>query len=738
MRSRFADRAMHALMAFLLAAGTLMPLLGVLFPGFSSLSPLLWAAALILLLEAASFHRISAIAAAILLGLSALLFCLSPGGFTRVQDVLIAVSLRLRGQSYALPLVQADCVVFLSLVLSILSFLAVLRQASFLPSAMLCAAGMLLLWLSDSPALIPWWLPSMVPVFLLVISGRHEQTSLWRVLPGTVLLILAAFLLSPDSGITFRPAEEKANDLRQAIMDRLFFTDPRDVFSLSSEGYYPQGSSQLGGKPELSDHPVLQVSSPQPVYLRGVVLNRYDGHTWRNTTGGRRYLWQSSQTAASRAGIFDENLPAVSSDNALLSSGRVSVRMLSDSASTLFVPQRIRELLPGGEIVPYFSEASEVFITRNLQAGDSYAVSAPLFRAGDPGIGTLIGASSALGDAAWSNVTENYLQLPSHLEKPLFDLAQEIVAGISAPYEKAFAIQAWLSRNCRYTLDVPDHPADEDFVTRFLLNTREGYCTYFASAMTILCRMAGLPSRYVEGYLAEPDSSGQAVVTGLNAHAWTEVCFQGFGWLTFDATPRRTTQESSGDSAFSDTPSPSPEPPEFTEPIPSAAPEAAESSVPDADPEPPVSVHPSYPVLWLLLLLLLGALLLRILLTSPRFRIQKASRKLRVDSRHFREAVIDIWSDELASELSAEGFVRSTGETLMAFSDRVDRTARFGISFVPVGECLSVLRYSPADCTDQDTALLEASARSLRRELSGPARLRYWLSRLFLLKRKEL
>ena len=48
-----------------------------------------------------------------------------------------------------------------------------------------------------------------------------------------------------------------------------------------------------------------------------------------------------------------------------------------------------------------------------------------------------------------------------------------------------------------------------------------------------MCRMIGLPARYVEGYLATPDENGTAYVTGLQAHAWTEVYFSGFGWLTF-------------------------------------------------------------------------------------------------------------------------------------------------------------------------------------------------------------
>ncbi len=738
MKENLRRKGLHALLAWLLCAGILMPALGVLFRGFSSWTPLLWAGAVILLLEAASFRRSWAVGAGIALPLLILLWVFALGGYQRLSDVLIAVSLRLRGLHSALPLVRAHAVLLLSLAAGLIAWLAVFPGASYLPSLVLCTGTMLLLWLSDSPELIPWLIPALIPLQLLLVADRHEQTPLWRVLPWAALLVALAFVLAPRAdGFVVEPLREKAEEMRKAIVDRLFFTEPRDVFSLSSEGYYPEGTSQLGGKPEINEHSVMQVSAPRSVYLRGVILNEYDGHTWRNTTGGRRYLWQSPQMTSERARLFDMNLPAVSSGNALLTAYPVSVRMLDDSSSTLFVPQRIRELTPGGDLVPYFSNSSEVFITRNLQAGDTYEVLAPLFRAGDPGIGTLVTAASAFSDDSWADVVSLYTALPSHLEKPVYDLAAEITAGLNSPYEKAFALQSWLSRNCRYTLDVQDHPVNVDFVTRFLLETREGYCTYFASALTVLCRMAGLPARYVEGYLAEPNAAGEALVTGLNAHAWTEVCFEGFGWLTFDATPRRTTEELPGENAFKNGPDPSPSPdtPADGETVPEMPVEAEEqpaspqpqeqetdsSGSPENDPPPAPSAASSFPF-WVLLLLP-AALTLRGILTSPVLRAKKASAE---------EARLEIWFVELTAVLAAAGFTRNPGETLISFTRRVDCTGRFSETLGTVGECVSLVRYSTASCTPGDTALLEAAARALRKELDPPAKLKYWLRRLFM------
>jgi transglutaminase-like putative cysteine protease len=77
-----------------------------------------------------------------------------------------------------------------------------------------------------------------------------------------------------------------------------------------------------------------------------------------------------------------------------------------------------------------------------------------------------------------------------------------------------------------------------------------GHCEYFATAMVILARAAGIPARYVTGYLQGERNrfSRRFVVRQSDAHAWAEVYFPGAGWVTFDATPAagRGTGEETG------------------------------------------------------------------------------------------------------------------------------------------------------------------------------------------------
>ena len=754
------ERFRHAVPALLLSAGLVMTLCGVLDESLISPLPVIVAAAVILLFELAAVNKVTAWGAACIAAACAAGWIFLGNGARVLSDAMLAVSLRLKGIRTAVPLAGESVAILTAAIVTLLCCFATLRRVTCIPSIMLCASAMLAVWLTNSTALLPWLLPAIAAALTMMMVYRYDDTPTLRVLPWAAALTALAFLLT-GAGPGDNALKEKADELRQAILDRLFFTEARDVFSLYSAGLSPQGADQLGGRPNPSDDVVMQVSTPKVTYLRGTIYNRYDGHGWQNTTGGRRYLWQSRRLSEIRSALFDETLPPASVQNSLSEPVRVSVRMLSGSASTLFVPQRVRELTPGGEMVPYFSNASEIYITRNLQEGDTYEVTAPLYVSTDPGIGTLTEICATLGDPRYESIRNTYLELPDHLEQPVWDLAADITSGANTPYEKAMALQNYLTRNFKYTMDVGEHPENIDFVTSFLLDTKKGYCTYFASAMTVLCRMAGLPARYVEGYIAEPNENGEALVTGQNAHAWTEVYFEGFGWLTFDATPGRHTSSQQGgqntpknEPTPTSTPTPTPEPTPDPDNNPNETPEPDNgdggtpepSDVPTEEPEeipsdapsekPPDNTEPpedepgeqpngnnnDFPWWILIAAALLAAAVIRAATTSPAFRVRRAKNE---DKRY------DVWAGEITRLLQAEQFERRNGETPMAFARRVDAAGRFTESLTPAGECLSTIRYSARRPLESDTTLMRDTALLLRSELTGKGKFRYWIRRMF-------
>ncbi len=757
MEDKITARLQHAVIALFLAVGLVIPLSGALEETLISPRTLGIIAGIILVFEAVSFHRKTAWAAAGIAMAASVWWLFAGGGAQTLSDAGIAVTLRMNGIRTAIPLAANAVSLMIAVPGTLLCCFAALRKASCLPALLLCTAVLMIVWLTDSMQMIPWLLPALAAALTLLLVSRFNEPPALRVLPWAAGLTAAAYLLA-GIGPADTPLREKADEIRQSVLDRLFFTEARDVFSLYSVGFSPQGPDQLGGRPTPSEAPVMQVSTPKPSYLRGAIYNRYTGHGWQNTMGGRRYLWQSGRMADIRSRLFDETLPPENIQNSLSMPSSISVRMLTGSASTLFVPQRVRELVPGGELVPYFSNASEIYVTRNLQAGDTYEVSAPLYSAGDPGIGTLTEICATAGDPRWNTVRETYLELPSHLEQPVRDLALKITARAEGPFEKAAALQNYLRSNYQYTLDVGEHPENVDFVTSFLLDTKKGYCTYFASAMTVLCRMVGIPARYVEGYLAEPDARGEALVTGMNAHAWTEVYFEGFGWLTFDATPgqqRSTAAQDPGGNqdGLTVTPEPTeektPEPTE--EPTPTQeqddskgeTPKPGETPTPEPEtgkktennPEDPKDpVHPKgeessspdepKPFHWwiLIVLAIVAAAGIRVWITGTRFREKRA----RTEAERF-----DIWAGEIELLLKAADIERKPGETPIAFARRIDREDRFSESLMPAGEGISMIRYSRKEPKNTDTELMRDTALLLHGEIGAGARIRYFARRFF-------
>lgn len=110
--------------------------------------------------------------------------------------------------------------------------------------------------------------------------------------------------------------------------------------------------------------------------------------------------------------------------------------------------------------------------------------------------------------------------------------------GLSAS-DVADAIQRYFSDHYKYDLNPGKTPRGEDFVKYFLEEQKVGYCSYFASAGTLLMRAFGYPARFAEGYVINPDdfSDGKAKVSDKSAHAWCEVFLEGQGWIPAEFTP---------------------------------------------------------------------------------------------------------------------------------------------------------------------------------------------------------
>jgi len=150
------------------------------------------------------------------------------------------------------------------------------------------------------------------------------------------------------------------------------------------------------------------------------------------------------------------------------------------------------------------------------------------------------GGESAPGESEFlgSRDRRRYLELPRSLDPRIPQLAHEFTQGYDSDARRARAIEQALRRNYGYTLDLPSHEV-ADPLAYFLFERKRGHCEYFASAMAIMLRTQGIPSRLVTGFQSGiwNPLTELYVIRASDAHSWVEAWIAHRGWLTFDPTP---------------------------------------------------------------------------------------------------------------------------------------------------------------------------------------------------------
>ena len=647
------------------------------------------------------------------------------------------ITLFLHGQPLALAAYSRLLCAALTILLTAVGASLARSDQAFFPLALLTLAMLFVL----SPAGGSISPAALLPLLAaLLLAARVHGVGSARILPCAAVVLAVSALFMPLAGSTLPELESVASDVRRMIDDYFFFTEPRTPFSLASTGWQPLGTQRLGGPVNPEDTPVMQVQTPGRALLRGVIKNSYDGACWQDTISGRRYLYVSPRFIFLRRNLFDTARPARSIAATLPAPQTVTVVMRSDATSTLYLTQRFSA--PKGDgIVPYFSPSSEVFATHDLMIGDTYTFSGTLMTADTPGVREAVLDAYDASDANYDSVAEHYLDLPDSVEPQVIALAQQISAQGSNAFDSAMELCNYLRTGFPYTLNQRVPPAGRDFVSWFLFEEQQGYCTSFASALAVMARAVGIASRYIEGYSARPEADGFARVTQQNAHAWVELYFPGFGWLSFDPTPGSDGSQDDGDEGDDgdedantpepstppdDQPTPTPAPDELTpsptptatptatptpSPTPSPTPEHNDPSVtptpqitpqptptptprPTPPPNPKNDDDPPFPW-WLLILLLLIALaVLRYLMTKP----ERIAARQDDDS----DALL-VWYRAIEMALLALGIAPQPAEPPASFLMRAQAELKGSVKLTKLGAWLSESRYSsrsakPAHC----------------------------------------
>lgn len=383
----------------------------------------------------------------------------------------------------------------------------------------------------------------------------------------SVLCIAAVFMTSRMFGYE-RP--EKLNIMYDEAVDYFSGGGVKqvidDIVTIATRNIGPTGAinhGRLGEFDEISfdGKTVLEVTIPKSedtVYLRGFVGSVYTGRSWEQLPAAKLRELEQITSSFDNEGLSPllldgYNLKYTPSE---MPRHSFSVKNISANTNYLYMPYNLvpesvsrYKINTGGG----FSGSAKSYIGQFYEP-KNYNGYRNIFRKK----WSTPSALSADEAAYRSFVYHNYLDLPeSFSPETIFDesyyryiTAEESITGKSTLDEmtvlnrKIYFIKKWLRDNCEYSLSTGKLPAGKDFVGNFLEN-REGSCSHFASAAIIMCRYAGIPARYAEGYIIKPKdfprdvsagSSAVVEVTDLRGHAWAEIYLDGFGWYPVEFT----------------------------------------------------------------------------------------------------------------------------------------------------------------------------------------------------------
>jgi len=242
---------------------------------------------------------------------------------------------------------------------------------------------------------------------------------------------------------------------------------------------------------------VMRLTSPYDgvVYLRGRDYDIYTG-----------YAWESSEE---RHEIF--------------TSGEMSYA--GEENTLKVVTYGVRSV----RYVPYYSAKPVELIAgyaENQENSVSYHYN--ISRIGKENSGSSIGES-------------DYLKLPKETRKWAREIVENLLNGKRTAGDREIAnkIGAYVRQSADYDLNTSVMSgAYNDFAQWFLEESETGYCVHFATSAAVLLRAAGIPARYVEGYMVSCSAGEKTLVTNHCAHAWVEYYDSGdLVWKILEATP---------------------------------------------------------------------------------------------------------------------------------------------------------------------------------------------------------
>jgi len=308
-------------------------------------------------------------------------------------------------------------------------------------------------------------------------------------------------------------------------LDQLYYRliEPRTSGMASRAGF--STIAKLGSLTAKFDSGAQQVmlrikSTDEPGYLRGRAFVQFFNSEWHSEVGSQNVDIIALPPAGVKTDIIPEGTwfqmgQANSSD-------WVEYEIWSKSSSHIFAPLNTPLVHAVAESVQIDSQ--DILTSRTIENGFPYALFLP--------------RKKLPPDTQSELSLRRLLQVPFGISIRVQQLAKNIFADCKTSAEKINCVQNYFQNNYQYEIGIRIPPGN-DPITYFLLEKPNAHCEYFASGTALLLRMAGVPCRYVTGYIVRErnDYDQFWVARSRHAHAWVEAWDEQRGWVTVESTP---------------------------------------------------------------------------------------------------------------------------------------------------------------------------------------------------------
>lgn len=429
-------------------------------------------------------------------------------------------------------------------------------------------------------------------------SGGLRAQMLWLSPFLVVYLLLMVVMPAPETPYNWLWARNIYNRVKESflVVSQNLFHGGSEDFSTSLSGFSDGGD--LGEGIREDDREVMSIQAQSNlesnVYLIGKVYDTFDGRQWLQESASdeeERFIDTLETIYAVR--LLDNKY-----FKDYLKEAYLRIRYGVFHTGYVFAPLKAASITGSESDLNYFFESGDLRLKERQGYGTEYNVMYYQLNLGEELFGRLLGARPELSDPQaelpdsqaelldpqaellgaqagllepqtepdenlWEAVANEYQRQTGHkitlemmeahrqliyesfldevtLSEEAGRYLSEITDGAQTDLERLQAIERELN-TYTYTRTPGNLPekvtSAGEFLDYFLLERKQGYCTYFATAFVLLARAEGIPARYVQGFCVPMAGSQEATVLSSMAHSWPEVYMENVGWVPFEPTP---------------------------------------------------------------------------------------------------------------------------------------------------------------------------------------------------------